>query len=146
MTLDRIDEVLGDEFPALTVWKRRIVDEVDARLDANRVDEPVFGDLGPFGRQVGLQLVRPREILVGEQRVVRVQHDEVRVDVRGLHRVQAGRRLVHRVPVDLHAGERRIGRRGLFLPATAGRHCEYDEGEAEQETAHETGFDEERCG
>src|SRR5205085_9117267 len=65
---DRIREVLRGEL-ALVALERRIVREIDALPDTERVRAPIGRDLRHPGR-AGHKLRRAREIVVSEQRVV----------------------------------------------------------------------------
>ncbi len=89
--LPRVDVVLGRQL-ALLPLERRVVGEIDARLDADRPGLPAVGDLGQRDRGVRDELVRPRQVVVLVGRVEDHAVDRVAVDVARRGGVEAGLR------------------------------------------------------
>ena len=107
-SLERVHIVGGDQLALLAV-ERRVVGEIDAGLDAHGEGLEVGRDLGHLGSRLQLELHRPREVVVGQWRFEDVRGDGGRVEVRDLHRIEAG--LGHRegVAQDLLRGCRGCG-------------------------------------
>jgi len=63
MPLQRIDVVLGSELAFLSL-ERRVVGEVDPGMDANGPGLAVGRNFGHRRRGIGLELERPRQIVV----------------------------------------------------------------------------------
>ena len=87
--LPRVDVVVRGQL-ALLPLERRVVGEVDARLDADRPRAPVGRDLRQRGRGVRHQPVRAREVVVGEERLEDRALHVPRVQVGGRLRIEAG--------------------------------------------------------
>jgi hypothetical protein len=120
-TLEAVDVVRGRELAALPL-EGRIGREVDARLDADRVSAAAIRDLGHRRGRARLELDRPREVVVLEERIVDVVAERAGEFVRLAHAIEAPFRVRVRHPQDLA----RISRLG-------GRDREDD---AEREAAH----------
>ena len=122
--LPRID-VVGRRQLALAALERRIVVEIDARLDPERPHEAVGGDLRQRDRGVRDELERPGQVIVGVRGVEDRAIDVIGIQVvRGL-RIEAGlrdgeRNAQHLVRVGLRRGRRR----------DAGRQHEHDDPQA----------------
>jgi len=97
---------------ALTKAGIEVVDELDAGLDADRIGEPVLGDLRHVRREVWRELIRPGEVFVAVQGVVNVDRDDVAIDRRRLERVDVRRHAVLGMPIDRES-------RGRILAAAA---------------------------
>ena len=95
LPLDRVDEILGNDLAAPALWKAGVVDKPHASLQAEGVGHAVSGDGGKVDGEVGFQLVGTREILIGVERVVGIDDDEVGVNVGALYRIQGRWGLVH---------------------------------------------------
>ena len=63
MALDAVDKVFGHNFPAYTVRKCRIIDEVHPGLDTNVIDETIVRDLGEVSGEIACNLVGPCQVL-----------------------------------------------------------------------------------
>jgi hypothetical protein len=89
--LHRIHVVVCGEL-ALLAAEGRIVVEEDPRLHAQGERLAAVGDLGQCGEGVGLELQRPREVVVLERRVEHGVVDHVRIQVGDLLRIERGLR------------------------------------------------------
>ena len=103
VTLDRVNHVLRGHFAALTVRKRRVVDEPHAAAQTDGIGQTIVGDFRHCFGEVGLEFVGLCQVLVGVQRVVNADYDQIGVRGSRLHRVQRGRRTVGRMAIDAHA-------------------------------------------
>ncbi len=102
LPLYRIDKVSSRDFTAFAIGECRVIDEVNPGLQTDGVDQPVGGYLWKLLRQVGLQFVRAGEILVSIERVVEVNGQKVRVDIRGVRRIKVAGRAIHGVAVHVY--------------------------------------------
>jgi hypothetical protein len=112
--LERVDEILGDELARLAL-EGRIVGEEDARTDLEGEGPEVFRDLGHSLGDERLQLERPGQVVVGEQRIEDVSGANARVDVAELGRIEAG--LGHLEGIAQHL----VARGGIAHAVRAGR-------------------------
>ena len=123
--LEGVDEVLGDELARLAL-EGRIVGEEDARPDLEGEGPEVLRDLGHRLGGERLQLERPGQVVVGEQRVEDVRGADARVDVADLGRIESGLGDLEGVAQHLFAGARvagRADRRPATGRARPGRAC-----------------------
>ncbi len=102
LPLEGVDEIRSHDLATLATREHRVVLEIHALLDADPIGQEVGGNLWPAVSKIGLQLVGPREVLVGEQGVVGIQDHVVGVHVGGLDGVERGGRLVEGITEGFH--------------------------------------------